>query len=62
MDFAFDPFDTCRIVVCKLNCVIINMIVILLFRSACEDAKLRVWTIPTGGLTEVLTEPKYLIG
>lgn len=29
---------------------------------ACEDAKLRVWTIPEGGLTETLTEPEYLIG
>lgn len=26
--------------------------------SACDDAKIRVWNIPEGGLTESLTEPE----
>ena len=29
---------------------------------ACEDAKLRLWTLPPGGLSESLTEPEYLLG
>ena len=31
--------------------------------SGCEDAKIRVWRIPEGGLTETLEEPEiYLRG
>jgi hypothetical protein len=29
---------------------------------ACEDAKLRLWTVPKNGLSETLTEPEILIG
>ncbi len=31
--------------------------------AACDDAKIRVWRVPDGGLTETLTEPEsYLKG
>ena len=26
---------------------------------ACDDARIKVWDIPNGGLTETLTQPKF---
>ena len=63
LDFAFDPFDKSRMVVGELSILKsygssswYNHV------SACEDAKLRLWTIPIDGLSATLTEPEYLIG
>lgn len=29
--------------------------------AACDDARIRVWDIPEGGLTETLTEPEFFL-
>lgn len=69
MDFVFDPFDNTRLVVGKasiycMGCVMqqgMTSFVIAVHSIACDDAKIKVWRIPSGGLTETLTEPEFLL-
>ena len=61
LDFVFDPFNRNKIVVGEL-CILKAECIPFLNLIACEDAKLRLWTIPANGLSETLTEPNYLSG
>ena len=68
MDFVFDPFDNnCLVVGKSLILVFVNLPtldhVIVCVCAACEDARIKVWTIPKEGLTQTLSEPEFcLIG
>lgn len=65
MDFAFDPFDSCRLVVGGFANIATFMFFIFfccVLLAACEDAKLKLWTIPSEGLRDTLTNPQFLIG
>lgn len=70
MDIAFDPFNSRRVVIgmsCTTYCYSFHYPSIVLtmpyYSTACDDAKIRVWTVPDGGLTHTLTEPDFcLIG
>ena len=72
MDFSFDPFNTHRLAVglfLYLHLLhththsLTHSLTSTCTHAACDDAKIRVWTIPEGGLTKTLTEPDlFLIG
>jgi len=39
------------------------VVMLLVVCLACDDAKIRIWTIPEGGIDDTLTEPSlYLKG
>ena len=56
MDFIFDPFNTHRLIVGMKT---ISFLVNYVHFIACDDARIKVWDIPNGGLTETLTQPKF---
>ena len=69
MDFAFDPFNTHRLVVGGFThthshthtYTYVSTCMHVHTHTACDDAKIRVWTIPDGGLTKTLTDPDYFL-
>ena len=44
-----------------IYCQCFTRIYCCVFSLACEDARIRVWTIPGGGLTHTLTEPEFFL-
>ncbi len=71
MDFSFDPFNSHRLAVGTFLCLHVLHTHSLththshshtrLRDVACDDAKIRVWTIPESGLTKTLTEPDFFL-
>lgn len=76
VDFSWDPFDTHRLAVGKqsrltrvffLFCFFASLLSDLMgdisisTQQAGDDAKIRVWRVPEGGLKEMMTEPEIIL-
>lgn len=71
VDFSWDPFDPHRLAVGKQS----HMTQVVVFfagllgdltcdistQQAGDDAKIRVWRVPEGGLQEIMTEPEIIL-